>query len=848
MASYLFKWAHPASEVFVTGTFDDWGMTIQLDKKGDHFEKRVHLSDPNKAVHYKFVVDTNWVTDPTAPQAHDGQNNLNNILRPEDMDREEDATKAFRTGVGAQSTTAMLASSVPKEDSKRLSQMPGEFPMTPVQDMPEFTSDMNKNSSSELKEEAAEDESKDTAQPTTTGENKEEAAEDESKDTAQPTTTGETKDEAAADEAKNTAHATTMGETPPSNDSRPQKEQGGAKNIETTQPKAIKDDTAEEQPSQQQKPDAEPQFSVNPLPATAGAGNPIDLKPGEKVPDPSSITSNTINSTVRLDRASYERSDSLPVLPPVVTPDAERIQKGTGVLDLPPITKNLIPESSLPMGGDEPQQQQDKDTGVHISSVAPESSTVALAAQVPLEPRDRTTPVNTAAETHHGSTEVPKIVEESQQRAHVDPEASAIPEAVAEKHAVEEELGKTVSAVPPTSEGTGGEPPVHHSTEATETPAAETTSGPTRVNGAHSKPPVEGAGGTGDVSAGPGTFPSGNIERPDGGSEHATGGVPAGGAVTTGGLPSSILQSIQQMNLASDQHATTEQQHVAPGVPEVVAESRDKAHWEPEAAANEEAVEEKKEVERELLQEVKATESAGEPAPTESAALTESVPQPTTGDQTTTTIPQGTTFAATETPQTEYVPVALPEQETPITTTSAVEGQQAMPISTPADGGLAASAASPAVPPITHEAIRSSAAPVTTKYTAPVTQGTTTVPLVTTGVEQTPTERVSTPQQQPTGAPGFAQAAAASAATSSPSAMTTSAAAASTPQKPGAPAPGQAAAALSTPKTAATSAASTPQAAGASGSVAADSPSSTTSKKEKRKSGFFGKLKEKLRK
>jgi hypothetical protein len=43
---------HPeASEVFVTGTFDDWGKTQQLHKVGDVFEKTVDLPSTDKILY-----------------------------------------------------------------------------------------------------------------------------------------------------------------------------------------------------------------------------------------------------------------------------------------------------------------------------------------------------------------------------------------------------------------------------------------------------------------------------------------------------------------------------------------------------------------------------------------------------------------------------------------------------------------------------------------------------------------------------------------------------------------------------------------------------------------------------
>lgn len=77
--SFLFKWEHPASEVYVTGTFDDWSKSEKLIQAGNVFEKNVMLPRVEK-IHYKFVVDGNWVTDHTAPQETDASGNLNNIV------------------------------------------------------------------------------------------------------------------------------------------------------------------------------------------------------------------------------------------------------------------------------------------------------------------------------------------------------------------------------------------------------------------------------------------------------------------------------------------------------------------------------------------------------------------------------------------------------------------------------------------------------------------------------------------------------------------------------------------------------------------------------------------------
>ena len=147
-------------------------------------------------------------------------------------------------------------------------------------------------------------------------------------------------------------------------------------------------------------------FGVSPIPASSGIGNPITLAPGEKVPD---LQGNTIASTVKTDKESYENADS-GVAPTQAAPDKSKT--------------NIIPESSLPIGG-----------GNTIQSVGAGSTTAALAGAVPKEPRG-----------------VPEVVSESQKEAHVDPEASANTEAVTEKKEVEAELKKTVPEEPATSE------------------------------------------------------------------------------------------------------------------------------------------------------------------------------------------------------------------------------------------------------------------------------------------------------------------------------------------------------------------------------------------------------------
>lgn len=49
----MFGRPHAANEVFVTGTFDDWGKTVRLDRYGDIFEKTVSLPETDEKIQYK---------------------------------------------------------------------------------------------------------------------------------------------------------------------------------------------------------------------------------------------------------------------------------------------------------------------------------------------------------------------------------------------------------------------------------------------------------------------------------------------------------------------------------------------------------------------------------------------------------------------------------------------------------------------------------------------------------------------------------------------------------------------------------------------------------------------------
>ncbi|TVY30605.1 Signal transduction protein MDG1 [Lachnellula hyalina] len=506
MGSFVFKWEHPASEVYVTGTFDDWSKTEKLVKTGDVFEKNVTLPSAAEKIYYKFVVDGNWVTDHTAPQENDASGNLNNVLTTDRIIKHTPETAGIMSGVAPTSTTSHLAKDVPLEkaplEQNGSSDLPGAFPETP-------------------------------------------AATERAEFSVNPLP--------AADGAVNPIQLAPGEKVPAPSDF-----------TTNTLTSGVHDDpelvAADKEKSESQT------FGVSPLPAFAGAVNPVKIAPGEKIPEPSSLTANTITSAVRTDKESYENSGALghaPVLPPVVTPQAERDQNGTGVLDLPPISSALIPESSLPVGA---TGAGTFDASPTIQSSGPQSTTANLAANVPLE-----------------STKVPEIVKESQAEAGFAPEASAVPEEVKEKSAVEKELLKEVPTAPSTAEGTGGQ-----GTDKTE------------------------KGVVGDVAAvvGGAALAAGATA-----AAYASGAASKLPESVTSKLPESVQNSIASINASSSSGPAA----TAIDTPEVVKESIAESGQAPEAAGNETAVLDKAAVEKELLSEVKPATATGESAPTSSS-------------------------------------------------------------------------------------------------------------------------------------------------------------------------------------------------------------------------------------
>ncbi|KAI6248386.1 hypothetical protein HI914_03468 [Erysiphe necator] len=313
MGTFIFKWEHPAEEVYVTGSFDDWSKSERLSKTNNIFAKEVVLPIASDKIYYKFVVDGNWVTDHTAPQENDELGNLNNVLTVDKITILPPESVGIMSGVTADSTTVSMAGKVPlvtnqKYDSTTL---PGTFPITPG-----------------VAEKA------------------------ECEYLTKPVSIPELSNTQAAHDD----HPTPFVDT--SNNLR-----NGA----------------------DEKTKNEKVFGVSPLPAFPGAVNPISIAPGEKLPDYSLLTPNTLKSNIDLKDEKHIQSNS--VTDSLPTTDLASSQNESD------IDKIVFSNISKPSEINDPVTILPIKLGMtdeipnspFIQSVGPQSTTATLASEVPIK-------------------------------------------------------------------------------------------------------------------------------------------------------------------------------------------------------------------------------------------------------------------------------------------------------------------------------------------------------------------------------------------------------------------------------------------------------------------------------
>ena len=73
-----FIWKGQATEVFLLGSFDNWKTKTRMDPRKDAHTKTLYL--PESIYEYKFIIDGNWMHDPTCKVISDKQGGFNNVI------------------------------------------------------------------------------------------------------------------------------------------------------------------------------------------------------------------------------------------------------------------------------------------------------------------------------------------------------------------------------------------------------------------------------------------------------------------------------------------------------------------------------------------------------------------------------------------------------------------------------------------------------------------------------------------------------------------------------------------------------------------------------------------------
>ncbi|KAK6514355.1 hypothetical protein TWF506_008751 [Arthrobotrys conoides] len=393
--TFSFKWSEPAEEVYVTGSFDNWTKSEKLTKTADGSHVGV-VTVPIEKITYKYVVDGTWTTDPKQRIEPDASGNDNNYLLVEDIipteeptlsvpapipDTHDETVTPFIHSAGGGSTTAALAAEVPLEPRKEKAKEPE--PVAEATKEPDTVATLPV-----IESQPPIDVFSSIGPESTTA-----------------ALAAEVPLEVAAKQEPIVPEATKAIVAP--------------EDLPTPDPKSVPGylpDTIEE------KDEVDQVVSINPIPASETADNPIQLAPNDPIPPHTA----GITDNVKLDKESYEHADASNL--GVGATAAAALAAVTGAVAAAVDTsgvKNLIPESGLPVVG----------ITDAVKNLLPE----AVVGKVEKE------------EDHSTATTdvVPPLVVESQGKAGVDPEASGYPAAVEAKKEVEDELvGKVEKAAP----------------------------------------------------------------------------------------------------------------------------------------------------------------------------------------------------------------------------------------------------------------------------------------------------------------------------------------------------------------------------------------------------------------
>ncbi|KAF3490983.1 extensin [Arthroderma uncinatum] len=459
----MYSTPHQAREVLVTGSFDGWSKSVQLERTDAGFEKEVLL--PDDRILYKvclssllffsslvagagagldwdhiyagtslylpstvfvrvarFIVDGSWLTDPAASQQEtDHHNNTNSVLLPAQLSpTPTTTTTTSMSGVTPESTTAGLAAAVAKEPSAHEATISSAAPESTTAQLAKDVPLEKKMQTPGTFPETPLDEQEVSVNPLpATG------------------TVGNPVKLAPGEQVPESSTVTdhTLGS-----------------NV-TTDKAGYEKDASD--PAMAAMAAGEQPVSVSPLPATGTVGNPIKLAPGEQVPESSTVTDNTLGSNVTTDKESYEKDASDPAMAAMAAQQHQHDQKNT--------------YSALPIDTEPKSKPTGPNDNPTIQSVAPQSTTAALAGAVPLEK------TRNAADTQYDpevpAKQVPDLVKDSMNEAHSRPEAAGVPEMVKEKKELEQELLHEI----PRSTESGLPAPTTSAAVASSMPAPTTT-------------------------------------------------------------------------------------------------------------------------------------------------------------------------------------------------------------------------------------------------------------------------------------------------------------------------------------------------------------------------------------
>jgi hypothetical protein len=357
-------------------------------------------------------------------------------------------------------------------------------------------------------------------------------------------------------------------------------------------------------------------FGVKPIPASEGIGNPVSLPAGEKVPDPSEINSNTVDSTVTTSKEGYEQDASTAF--PVAAAAAgvgtyaheEKSEADSFGVNPIPASSGISNPISVPAGEKIPEQSSFNPNTVESTATTSKEGyekDASAALVAPAVVADATG-VDAAADSAFSVPETSKnMIPESSlpMNGEVKDTTDAGPfVSSAAPNSTSSHLASTVLLEPkrearvideedeaPSATLTGPAPTIPEMVKESYSEAHQSPEAATSAEAVSEKALVE-------------NELLGKVKSTDAAGEPAP-------------------------SLAAEGTSSAPVSSVASNVPAVVKDSISQAHQPAEAAAAQEVVNEKRDVESELLREVKPTDAAGEPAPTVAAATSETAPKAT---------------------------------------------------------------------------------------------------------------------------------------------------------------------------------------------------------------------------